>query len=126
MLYSTATTGVSRGNYDRIVAHSHVQSGLSGEPCSRHRAGVRRRLSEPPGTLADRLRPGWPDRYRGAHHEPVAVGPFWPAVHRGEPHRLRWQYRRRRSDQFATGRLYAVVRWVQQRDLDLALQEAAV
>ena len=35
-------------------------------------------------------------------------------------------HRRRRRDQFAAGRLYAAVRRAQQRDLDLALQEAAV
>ena len=36
------------------------------------------------------------------------------------------QYRRRRGDQFAAGRLYAVVRRAQQRDQHLALQEAVV
>jgi hypothetical protein len=36
--------------------------------------------------------------------------------------RLRRQYRRRRRNQFAAGRLHAAVRRAQQRDLDLALQ----
>ena len=86
-------------DYDRILAHGPVRSGLFGGSRRRHRAVVRRRLSEPPGALADRFRRRRPGRYRGAHHEPVAVGPFRPAVRGGEPHRLRRQYRRRGSDQ---------------------------
>src|SRR3977135_1914798 len=54
------------------------------------------------------------------------VGPSRLPVHRGKPHRLLRQYRRRRGDQFAPGRLHAVVRRAQQCDLDLALQKTAV
>ena len=100
--------------------------GLRLEPCRRRRPLPRRRLSQPPGALADRLRRRRPGRYRRAHHEPVAVGPFRPAIRGGEPHRLRRQHRRRRRDRLAAGRLHAAVRRAQQRDLDLALQEAAV
>ena len=57
-----------RGNHDRIFARKPVRSGLPGEPCRRHRAGIRRRLSEPPGALADRLCRRRPGRHRGAHH----------------------------------------------------------
>ena len=96
------------------------------EPCGRHRAVLRRRLSEPPGALADRLCRRRPGRYRGADHEPVAVGPFRPAIRGGEPRRLRRQYRGRRGDQFAAGRLYAVVRRAEQRDQHLALQASVL
>jgi tripartite-type tricarboxylate transporter receptor subunit TctC len=101
VMRATVATQVSRGNHDRSFSRSHLQFGLSGEPRKHHRAVFRRRLSEPPGTLADRFRRRRPGRYCGAHHEPVAVGPIWPAIHRGEPHRLRRQYRSRRGNQFA-------------------------
>ncbi len=101
------------------------QPGLSCKPC-RHDAVIGCGLSEPPGALADRLFRRWPGRYRGAHHEPVAVGAFRPAVRGRESHRLRWQYRRRRRGQFAARRLYAAVRRAEQRDLHLALQETVL
>ena len=81
---------------------------------------------DPPGQMADRLHRRRPGRYRGADHGAVAVGAFRPAIRGGEPRRLRRQHRRGRGDQLAAGRLYAAVRRAQQRDLDLALQEAAV
>ena len=70
-------------------------------PFELRHALLRRRLSEPSGALADRLRRGWPGRYRRAHHEPVAVGPFRPAIRGRKSHRLRRQYRRRSRDQLA-------------------------
>ena len=70
------------------------------EPCRRRRAGIRGRLSQPPGALADRLRRRRPGRYRGADHGPVAVGTFRPAIRGGKPRRLRRQHRRRGRGQF--------------------------
>src|SRR6266851_4055122 len=102
ILCSTATTRIWR-DYDRMVARSYVQFDVSFERCGRRCALIRRRLSEPPGTLADRFRRRRPGRYRGAYHEPVAVGTSWPAIYRGEPYRLRRQYRGRGSYQFAAG-----------------------
>ena len=110
----------------RIFTRHLSEPGLPCESGGRHRAVLRRRLSEPPGALADRFRRRRPGRYRGADHEPVAVGAFRPAVRGREPRRLRRQYRGRRGGQLAAGRLYAVVRRAQQRDLDLALQASVL
>ena len=82
-------------------------------------------LSQPPGALADRFRRRRAGRYGCAHPEPVAVGSPRPAIRGREPHRLRRQHRGRRHH-FAARRLHPAVRRTQQRDLDLALQEAAV
>ena len=116
----------SWGRDDRFSALRFVCSDLPVEPYGRRRTGCRRRLSEPPGALADRLRRRRPGRHRGAHHGPVAVGSFRPAIRGREPRRLRRQHRRRRRDQFAARRLHAVVRRAEQRDQHLALQETAV
>ncbi|MGY2933589.1 hypothetical protein ACVWZ6_003191 [Bradyrhizobium sp. GM6.1] len=84
------------------------------------------RLSRPSRALDHRLLRRRPGRYRGADHGAVADRPPRPAVHRREPHRLGRQHRGRCRDHLAAGRLHAAVRRAQQRDLDLALQEAAV
>ena len=116
-----------RSLYEWSGSHEWVACGgdrpdRSSWPCDRRNAGLRGRLPEPPGALADRLFRRWPGRRGGAHHGQLAVGAFRPAIRGREPHRLGRQYRGGRRHQLAAGRLHDLVCRAQQRDLDLALQ----
>ena len=79
-----------------------------------------------PVKLADRLHRRRPGRYRGADHGQ------WLSEHFGQQFVVEnragsgGNIAAAAAISFAAGRLYAAVRRAQQRDLDLALQEAAV